>query len=69
MARPIFYGGNEMHQEDIGQIYEIARAVAKEEITKAIKELTPKPVAVEPKMDTVKVDTKTESEPTFKKGK
>lgn len=45
-----------MHQEDIGQVYEIARAVAKEEIAKVLAELkpvvvaeveTPKPVEVE----------------------
>lgn len=33
-----------MHQEDIGQVYEIARAVAKEEIAKVLAELKPKAV-------------------------
>jgi hypothetical protein len=39
-----------MFQEDIGLVHQIAREIAKEEIAKAIKELTPKPVEAEAKV-------------------
>jgi hypothetical protein len=60
-----------MFKEDIGLVESIAREIAKEEIAKAIKELTPKVIVKEVKMETpnpvntIKVDTDTPS----KKGK
>ena len=40
-----------MFKEDIGLVESIAREIAKEEIAKAIKDLTPKPVKATTKVE------------------